>query len=282
MIKLVAIDLDGTLFNSHQQISEVNKFLVKQALECGVQTAIVTGRGKAGAITAMEMLGIEMPVICSAGSLIFKNHGSEIISARTIQIVEELTRIVDFARRHDAGLIADSLVGNWWFGPDELGESLDPLTAAYAWHSRRTLTPEIDFLSPMLKITLVADPEILHQAEDKLCLQCPSLNHVYAGMRYIDLTRIDVNKGSALEILANYLGIDAEETAAIGDQLIDLSMLEFSQHAIAMENAPAKLKQIADWVAPSNDEDGVAWALERILINNNENDKMGNSPLQKY
>jgi hydroxymethylpyrimidine pyrophosphatase-like HAD family hydrolase len=49
-----------------------------------------------------------------------------------------------------------------------------------------------------------------------------------------------------------------------------------------MENAPAKLKQIADWVAPSNDEDGVAWALERILINNNENDKMGNSPLQKY
>lgn len=84
-------------------------------------------------------------------------------------------------------------------------------------------------------------------------------------MRSIDLTRIDVNKGFALEMLANYLGIDAEETAAIGDQLIDRSMLNYSGLAIAMENAPDALKQIATWVSPSNDEDGVAWALERIM-----------------
>ena len=265
MIKLIAIDLDGTLFDSHQQVSETNKRAIKLVLGSGIQAAIVTGRGRAGAMTAIDMLGMEMPVICSAGSLVYKDHGSEIISARTFQIQDELTRIVDFARKYDTGLIADSLDGNWWFGPDELGENLDPLTAAYAWQSRRTLSPEIDFLRPMLKITLVADPEILRQAEDELCRQCPSLHHVYAGMRYMDLTRIDVNKGSALEILANSLGIDAEDTAAIGDQLIDLSMLNYSGLAIAMKNAPDALKQIADWVAPSNDEDGVAWALERIM-----------------
>lgn len=265
MIKLIAIDLDGTLFNSHQQISETNKKAIKLVRDSGIQTAIVTGRGRAGAMTAIDMLGMEMPVICSAGSLIYKDHGSEIISARTFQIQDELTRIVDFARKYDAGLIADSLDGNWWFGPDELGENLDPLTAAYAWQSRRTLSPEVDFLRPMLKITLVADPEILHRAQEELCRQCPSLHHAYAGMRYMDLTRIDVNKGSAFEILANYLGIDAEETAAIGDQLIDLSMLNYSGLAIAMENAPDALKQIATSIAPSNDEDGVAWALEMIM-----------------
>lgn len=269
MIKLLAIDLDGTLFNSQQQISETNKDAIKLALDRGIQTAIVTGRGRAGAMTAIDMLGIKMPVICSAGSLICKDRGSEIISARTFQIQDELTRIVDFARKYDTGLIADSLDGNWWFGPDELGEDLDPLTAAYACESRRTLSPEIDFLRPMLKITLVADPDILRQAEDELCRQCPSLHHVYAGMRYIDLTRIDVNKGSALEILANHLGVDTNETAAIGDQPIDLSMLNYSGLAIAMENAPDALKQIADWVTPSNYEDGVAWALERIMGNNN-------------
>ena len=271
MIKLIAIDLDGTLFNSHQQISENNKKAIKLVRDSGIQTVIVTGRGRAGALTAVDMLGIEMPIICSAGSLILTDHGSESISARTFQIDEELIRIVDFARSYNTGLIADSMDGNWWFGPDELGENLDPLTAAYACQSRRTLTPERDFLRPMLKITLVADYEILLQAEKGLCHRCPSLHHVYAGMRYIDLTRIDVNKGSALEILAAYLGIDAEETAAIGDQLIDLSMLEYSHLAIAMDNAPDKLKQIADWGAPSNDEDGVAWALERILGKNNDN-----------
>jgi hypothetical protein len=272
MIKLIAIDLDGTLFNSNQQISEANKKAIQFVLDRGIQTAIVTGRGRAGATTAIARLGIEMPVICSAGSLIYKNHGSEIISSRTFQINDELTRIVDFARKHNTGLIADSMEGNWWFGPDELNENLDPLTAIYAWQSRRTFSPEIEFRRPMLNITLVADPEVLRLAEDELCSQCPSLHHVYAGMRYIDLTRIDVNKGSALEILSHHLGIDAKDTAAIGDQLIDLSMLEYSGLSIAMENAPGSLKQIAKWVAPSNDDNGVAWALERILGDYNVND----------
>jgi hypothetical protein len=218
----------------------------------------------------MDMLGLKMPVICSAGSLIFTDHGSDTVSARTFQIQDELTRIIDFARIYDIGLIADSTDGNWWFGPDERSKDLDPLTAAYACQCRRTVSPEIDFLRPMLKITLVADPDILRRAEDELCRQCPSLHHVYAGMRYIDLTRIDVNKGSALEILANHLGIDAEETAAIGDQLIDLSMLNYSGLSIAMKNAPDALKKIATWIAPSNDEDGVAWALERIIDKNND------------
>ncbi len=268
MIKLIALDLDGTLFNSQQRISESNKKTIKLALDRGIQTAIVTGRGQAGAMAAITMLGIDMPVICSAGSLIVENHATEIISARTFQINDELTRIVHFTRKHGAGLIADSMDGNWWYGPDELGEDLDPLTAAYAWQSRRTFSPEVDFLLPMLKITLIADPDILHLAETTLCQQCPSLHHVYAGMRYIDLTRSDVNKGSALEILAKHLGFEAGEVAAIGDQLIDLTMLEYSGLPIAMENAPDALKRIAKWVAPSNDDDGVAWALETILANN--------------
>jgi Cof subfamily protein (haloacid dehalogenase superfamily) len=270
MIKLFAIDLDGTLFNSHQQISEKNKQAIKLAREKGIQAAIVTGRGRAGADAALGMLGMDMPVICSAGSLIYSNPGTGIISARIFQINNELSLIVSFARKHKAGLIADSLNGSWWFGPNAIGENLDPLTAAYAIQSRRTFEPEKDFLQPMLKITIVAEPAILHLAEEDLCKECPSLHHVYAGMRYIDLTRHDVNKGSALKILADHFGIGAEETAAIGDQPIDRSMLEYAGLSIAMANAPEELKRIAIWVAPSNDEDGVAWAIEKIISNQNE------------
>lgn len=271
MIKLIAIDLDGTLFNSHQQITEKNQRAIKLARGNGIKTAIVTGRGRAGAEAALDMLGMEMPVICSAGSLIYSNHGTELISARTFQINDELSRIVSFSRKHRAGLIADSLDGSWWFGPNAIGENLDPLTAAYALQSRRTFEPEKDFLQPMLKITLVADPEILHLAEEELCKGCPSLHHVYAGMRYIDLTRYDVNKGSALAILAEHLNISADETAAIGDQPIDISMLEYAKLSIAMANAPEGLKRIAFWVAPSNDEDGVAWAIEKMISHQYEN-----------
>jgi len=265
MIRFIAIDLDGTLFDSQQKISEKSKKAVRGVRNSGIQTAIVTGRGRSGAEMALEMLDMDMPFICSAGALICEGKGGETISARTFQIKDELEKVIAFARQHNAGLIADSLSGRWWFGPDELGESLDPLTAAYTWESRRTTRPEIDFQQSMLKITLVADPEILALAEKQLCGQCPSLHHVYAGMRYMDLTSKEVNKGTALEILSKHLNIHARDIAAIGDQPIDLSMLEFAGLPIAMDNAPDSLKMSASWIAPSNDSDGVAWALDRII-----------------
>jgi Cof subfamily protein (haloacid dehalogenase superfamily) len=265
MIRLVAIDLDGTLFDSRQQISEKSKIAVRKAQESGIQTAIVTGRGRAGAEMALDMLGMDMPYISSAGSLICAGKNKEVISARTFQIDEELIRIVKFVRENNSGLIADSLKGNWWFGPDELGESLDPMTAAYAWQSQRTFHPEIDFCQPMLKITLIADHEILQRAETNLCANCPTLQHVYAGMRYIDLTARGVNKGTAIEILANHLNLHSSEIAAIGDQPIDLSMFEYCGLSVAMENAHDSVKKAAHWTAPSNDSDGVAWVLEKIL-----------------
>jgi len=264
-IRLIALDLDGTLFNSRQQISRINQEAVRKTLDSGIQTAIVTGRGRAGAEMALEMLGLDMPYICSAGSLIHSGRDGYTISARTFQVQAELPKIVNFTRRHNSGLIADTLNRNWWFGPDELGADLDPMTAAYAWKSQRTYNPEVDFQQPMLKITLVADHEVLQKAETELCGQCPSLNHVYAGMRYMDLTRHDVNKGSALRLLSGLYKISPKEVAAIGDQPIDLSMLQFAGLPVAMSNAPGELKQASRWIAPSNDEDGVAWTLEKIL-----------------
>ena len=268
---LIAIDLDGTLFDSRQQISSRNISALRKTLDLGYQTAIVTGRGKEGAMAALDMVGLQMPVICSAGSLVLGDHGSLIISARTFQIDEELTRIADFARNNNAGLIADSLEENWWFGPDKLGDDLDPLTAAFASSSIRTCSPEMDLRRPLLKLTLAADPEVLQTAEVEVGKYCPSLHYVYAGLKYLDFTRKDVSKGTALKILAEHLGIRASDTIAIGDQLIDLSMLEYSGLPIAMATAPDKLKDVARWIAPANDEDGVAWALDRIINGHSQN-----------
>lgn len=265
MIRLLAIDLDGTLFSSQQQISRKNKQAIYRARSAGIHTAIVTGRGRSGAEMALDMLDMDIPFICSAGSLVCKSRRNGILSARTFEIKEELLRIVTFARDTDSGLIADSLDGNWWFGPDELGKDLDPMTAAYAWKSRRTYSPEVDFLRPILKLTLVADHDVLERAEYDLCSKCPSLHHVYAGMRYMDLTREGVNKGTALEILAGSLNIRPKEIAAVGDQPIDISMLEYAGLPVAMGNAPEVVKQSAKWVAPTNDEDGVDWVINRIL-----------------
>lgn len=85
------------------------------------------------------------------------------------------------------------------------------------------------------------------------------------GHPYIDLTAEGVNKGTALQTLAGSLNLRPEEVAAIGDQAIDLTMLQVADLPIAMSNAVPELRQAAKWIAPSNDEDGVAWAIEEIL-----------------
>jgi Cof subfamily protein (haloacid dehalogenase superfamily) len=269
MIRLLAIDLDGTLYNSQHQITPADRDAIHAAKEAGLNPVIVTGRGRRGAEMALDTLGLDLPFICSAGSLICAGKSVDeirIISARTFRQPDELNHIIDFARRTSTGLIADGVHGNLWFGNDTLGESLDPLTAIYAYESRRTFNPERDFEKPLLKVTLVAEPDLLAEAGKLIITKCPSLHHTYAGMNYVDVTAKGVDKGSALEILSVQMNVAADEIAAIGDQPIDIPMLKYAGLSVAMENAGDIVKENAKIIAPSNDDNGVAWFIENLLV----------------
>jgi Cof subfamily protein (haloacid dehalogenase superfamily) len=263
-IRLVAIDLDGTLFDSHQEVTSASRAALQRLVKAGIQPFLVTGRGQLGVEMALEMIGMDLPYAASAGALICSGKGGEIISARTFHAKLEVDRVIDFARRHNAGLIADTLDGNIWFGPDELLDRIDPLSAAAARQSRRTFIPEDDFDRPILKLSIAGSLELLAQAETDVLADCPSFYFIYAGLNYMDVTACGVDKRSALELFAARMGVLPSEIAAIGDQPIDLSMLQFASLSIAMGNAPESVKQAAGWIAPTNDEDGVAWALERL------------------
>lgn len=268
MIKLIAIDLDGTLFNSSHQLSDTNKRAVHRALESGLQPVIITGRGRRGAEMALDMLGLDLPYVCSAGALVCAGKtvdAPRIISARTFDAIDELRHLIAYARDFGLGLIADTPNGNFWFGDDALGESLDPLTAATAYESRRSLAPERDFARPLLKVTIVAGPELMREAERIIDQYCPAMQHTFAGMLYTDVTARGVDKCSALEILVSHLGFTPEEVAAIGDQPIDIPMLRCAGISAAMGNAHATVKDAALWVAPTNDQDGVAWFIDHLL-----------------
>ncbi len=269
MIQLVAIDLDGTLFNHRQEVTPANRQAIQKAIESGIKIVIATGRGQSGARRALTMLGMDLPFICSAGSLVYAGLESAILYANTFHKIDEINPVIEFARATNMGLIADTAQGaSLWFGPDTLEEVMDPMTAADAYKSIRTLVPETDFDQPLLKLTIAAEMPLLLQVEQILRENSPSIHQTYSGLNYIDLTRHGVNKGSALAALAEYWKISPAAIAAIGDQAIDREMLAFCGLPIAMQNAVDSLKEVAQWIAPSNDEDGVAWALERIMKEN--------------
>jgi Cof subfamily protein (haloacid dehalogenase superfamily) len=270
MIKLIAIDLDGTMYTSQRSITSRVRDSILLAKENGLQPVIVTGRGRRGADIALETLDMDLPYICSAGALLRSGRDGETIHSWTFHEHSEMRHVIDFARASGAGLIADPEKGApYWFGPDEMNAIMDPLTAKEAHRSIRTQQPEKDFDMPLLKVTITADPHLLAEAETIVRRECPSIHHVYSGIQYIDLTADGVNKGSALAALAKYSGLQSSEIAAIGDQGIDLQMLQYAGLPIAMSNAVPALKRAAKWVAPSNDEDGVAWAIDEIIKQNN-------------
>ena len=269
MIQLVAIDLDGTLFNHRQEVSPANRQAIQKAIENGIKIVIATGRGQSGVRRVLAMLDMDLPFICSAGSLAFAGLNGAVLYANTFHNIDEIKPVIEFARATDMGLIADTAQGtSLWFGPDTLEEVMDPMTAADAYKSVRTLMPETDFDQPLLKLTIAAEMPLLLQVEQILREKGPSIHQTFSGLNYIDLTRHGVNKGSALAALAAHWHIAPAAVAAIGDQAIDHEMLAFSGLPIAMQNAVDSLKQAAQWIAPSNDEDGVAWALERIVKEN--------------
>jgi Cof subfamily protein (haloacid dehalogenase superfamily) len=266
MIKLLAIDLDGTLYNSERQVTPRVRTALTTAMENGLQPVIVTGRGRRGAENALKTLEMNLPYICSAGALLRSGLGGETLHAWTFHAHDELMHIIDFTRQYGTGLITDTPEGiPYWFGPDSMSEIMDPLTAQETTKSIRSFEPETDFDRPLLKMTITAGPELLAEAERIVRAECPSIHQVYSGIQYIDLTAEGVNKGSALQALAESWNLLPEEVAAIGDQDIDLYMLQYAGLPIAMSNAVSELKQAAKWIAPSNDEDGVAWAIEEIL-----------------
>lgn len=264
MIRLLAIDLDGTLFNPQQQISPAERRAIESAQAAGIMPLIVTGRGQRGVAMGLDLLGMDLPHICSAGALIRQGRESAPLSARTFHAADELRHVIDFALEHGLGLVADAPGTRLWFGPDTLFETLDPLTAESALEAR-TFDPLLDFDQPLLKATLVTPPALMPIARPLISHHCPSLHHTVAGERYIDLTARGVDKGSALAIYAGAMGFARHEIAAIGDQLIDIPMLEYAGISVAMGNARAEVRAAAGMIAPSNDEDGVAWFVEGIM-----------------
>jgi hypothetical protein len=265
-IRLIAIDLDGTLLNSRQKVTPASRAALGSVTQAGITAILVTGRDSLGVEIVLDMLGMDLPYICCAGSLIRSGKNGGVISARTLHNPGDLNKVIAYVRRNNAGLVANFPDGRMcWFGPDGLMQELDPLTIESGRHSLRTFNPEQDFDRPILKISIVGSMDFLNAIASDVLSGIDSIHHVYAGLHYMDLTAQGVDKGSALELFANYANIPAAETAAIGDQPIDLPMFSFSGLSIAMGNSPEKVKKSADQSTSSNDEDGVARALMKIL-----------------
>jgi Cof subfamily protein (haloacid dehalogenase superfamily) len=268
MIDLIAIDMDGTLLDSAHTLSPRVKAAIAAARARGVRIVLATGRPFCGIEEYLEQLGLDSEdeyCITFNGAVIQNATGTKSVAETTLGY-DDFIYCEKVAR--DLGVHFHVLYERSMMTPNA---DISSHTVRDAYISRTPLlyrsVEQVDPSWRFRKFMMVDHAAILDKAIAHLP---PELMQRYTVVKsaadFLEILNPEAGKGRALATLAAHLGVPAERIMAIGDQENDLVMLEFAGVAVAMGNAIDAVKALADHVTSSNNEDGVALAIERYVL----------------
>ncbi|MEZ8194793.1 Cof-type HAD-IIB family hydrolase [Vibrio cortegadensis] len=268
MYKLVALDMDGTLLNSQKEISTENKLAIAKAKELGVTVVLASGRPLEGMKSKLEELSLTSDkdfVLFYNGSMV-KNVGTNEIIHNHIVDGKAAKQIAKLAQELNVNVHAFSQVHGL------ITPKASQYTELEASINGLSLTEfnfdDLEDDHPIVKTMIVADPAILTETIKKLPKALyDQFTIVQSAPFFLEFLNPMSNKGVGIKAIAEYLNIKAEEVICMGDAENDHHMLEFAGLSIAMENAMDETKAIADYITLSNDEHGVAAAIDKFILN---------------
>lgn len=277
MVKLIAIDLDGTLLNERNEISNTNLEAIKSAQANEVEVVIATGRAHFDVQSIFQATGINTWIIGANGATIHQPNG-ELFHSTPIDkedsskifswleqenfYYEILSNQSIFAPKNGRDLLAveiDRIISaNKEVSTDDLHEAVNKqfsqtgITFMDTYHDLTEL--DIDFYNVL---AFSFHEEKLGKGWEHF-KQFEGLSIVKSAHHNFELEHRNASKGNALKMLTNKLNIDISNTAAVGDNYNDLSMLQLAGKSAAMGNAPSEIKESCNEITLSNTEDGVA------------------------
>ena len=263
-LRLAAVDLDGTLLRNDLTISERTRAAIRAATTAGVEVIVVTARSPRSVREIARAAGVGGRAICANGATVFDLDRNRIVLHRPLK-AEAVQRIVTAwrARRPD-------VVFGWELGLRFGSEpAYEALRDATSWPRPTGAFRPVDALEwgrPVTKL-LARSPaveieELLDEARE---LARDEAGVTRAGSTFVELMAPGVSKEAALAALAERRRLAAAQVVAFGDQLADAGMLGWAGLGVAVANADPRALAAADVITLSNDEDGVAVVLERLL-----------------
>ena len=268
-IRLVALDLDGTVVGDDLRIRPRTVAAVRAAVDAGVAVAIVTGRMTSSALPFARELGLRGPIVGMQGALIREMPApgrpglGRLLYHRPLPAVV-VREALAWCRAHGLEPHLNHLERMVVLAGDSRAAEYVRFNAG-----RVVMVPDLDawVRHPVTKVISVGDaplpPRLLPGARADFAGRADvTVSHP----KFLEFVAPGVSKGAAVRWLARRLGIDLRDTLAIGDQLNDLEMIEEAGLGVAMPHGPAELLEAAALVAPSFEEDGVAQVLEAYLL----------------
>ncbi|MFF9312053.1 HAD family hydrolase [Streptomyces sp. NPDC014748] len=259
--RLIATDLDGTLLRSDGSVSPRTRDALAAATEAGVAHLVVTGRAVPWTRHILDDLGYRGLAVCGQGAQVYDAGAHRLLTSVTLD-------------RRLAGVALAKIEAET--GPLYLAASRDGLDGdvvvgpGYALTGSLPATPFTDasdlWSAPLNKIyiqhpTLTDDElaDVAHRTAGGF------VSVTMAGEGIVELLPLGLSKATGLSLAARRLGVKAADTLAFGDMPNDIPMFTWSARGVAMANAHESLKAVADEVTTSNDDDGIAAVLERLL-----------------
>jgi len=258
--------MDGTLLNDAKEMPENTFEIIDRLHEKGVTFAVASGRQHFSLQRLYDKMKDDIVIIAGNGSIIIDKGEIISVDVMDFEIVREIVETV--SQMPSLKLTVHGLESDYMFEnnvtnvlPDYLIESHFPV---------RTTIKNLDVLPKGEKILQISihDPEFNSKENiyDRLKHLQGKCHLTVSGPEWVDIINVGVNKGTAIKKLQELLCAEPEETMVFGDELNDYEMMQQAYYSYAMANAVPKIKEIANFTAPSNEDEGVIKILENFLL----------------
>lgn len=258
--RLIAIDVDGTLLDDEHRLRPRVRRAVREAAAAGAEIVLCTGRSPASTLPLLEELGLKGVVITHNGAAIVESESLNVLYQTPLS-PESAAPYLAYCRERDLHFDINTVFDLY------VERELTP--EALELYGRYFLRPivrrEPALPDHVIKITVYGSEEILDAAQAEWSRWPNGLLVNRSDRMFIDLQHPDATKGRALERLAEMRGLTRREVLAIGNYYNDIGMLRYAGWGVAVANSPDEVREAADEVTVSNNEDAVAVVLERLF-----------------
>jgi Cof subfamily protein (haloacid dehalogenase superfamily) len=260
-IALVISDIDGTLITSNHEVTEATKAAAAKLYERGIELSLASSRPPRSIVPLADALNLRGPFAAFNGALAVKRNGE--VLARSVLAPEIIARVKGIADHFGIGVwLYDEL--DWWapwrdafVGREEHTSGFSPRIEGYAERITRDAN----------KLTVVGKPDLVAQAEQRVLSElADQVSASKSKPRFLDVTSYGIHKGTVVVRLAELLTIPTERVAVIGDGPNDVEMFRQAGLSIAMGQGVDEVKEAANYLTTSNDDEGWARGIERYVL----------------